>query len=84
MTSHHPASSIVVLEKESQPTLAIPWLRRHRIFHTLLKVAPALHRDLAAVKLALILIPGFLHLLARRLPRFTPAEVVEFPEGIRR
>lgn len=53
-------------------------------FLTLLEVAPALHRDLAAVKLALVFVARLLDLLTSCFPRFTPTEVVEFPEGIGR
>src|SRR5687767_788415 len=47
-----------------------------------LKLGPPLHGDLAAVKLALVLDARLLSLLARRLPRVAPREVVELPERV--
>lgn len=51
----------------------------------LLKVAPPLHGDLTAVEFAVALVAAFARaaLLARRLPRVAPAEVVEVPVGVR-
>lgn len=45
----------------------------------LLELAPALHGDLAAVELALVLDAGLLRLLAGRLAGVSPREVVELP-----
>lgn len=44
-----------------------------------LKLAPALHRDLTAVELALVLNTRLLRLLARRFASISPREVVELP-----
>jgi hypothetical protein len=44
-----------------------------------LKLAPALHGDLAAVELALVLDAGLLGLLAGRLAGVSPRKVVELP-----
>lgn len=49
---------------------------------TLLEVAPSFHRDLATVKLSLVLDPSLLRLLSRRLPGIAPAEVVKLPVGV--
>ena len=50
----------------------------------LLELAPSLHRDLRAVELALVLDTRLLRLLARRLARVAPREVVELPECVHR
>lgn len=47
-----------------------------------LKVLPPLHRDLAAVELAVVLVASLLR-LACRLPRITPREIIKLPVRIR-
>lgn len=48
-----------------------------------LELGPALHGDLGAIELALVLEAGLLGLLAGRLARIAPGEVVKLPEGVR-
>jgi hypothetical protein len=52
----------------------------------LLEVAPPLHRDLAAVELAVLVVPAFVGACdcPCRLSSVTPTEVVKVPEGVGR
>lgn len=50
----------------------------------LLEIAPPLHGNLAAIKLAILIVASLVgaRLGARRLARVAPGEVVEVPEGV--
>ena len=50
----------------------------------LLKVAPALHGDLGAIELAVLVVAALVGACdgAGGLPRVTPAEIVKVPEGV--
>lgn len=50
----------------------------------LLKLIPSLHRDLGAVKLALVFNTRLLGLFTSSLAGIAPREVIEFPEGVGR
>jgi hypothetical protein len=52
----------------------------------LLEVAPPLHRDLAAIELAVLVVTAFVGACncACRLSSVTPTEVVKVPEGVSR
>jgi hypothetical protein len=51
---------------------------------TCFKVVPSPHRNFTAVEFALIFEPSLLRLLASRLARVAPTEVIKLPEGVRR
>lgn len=65
---------------------AAPALRRSPQAPLLLEIPPPLHGDLAAVELAVLVVPALVGagLGARRLPRVAPGEVVEVPEAVGR
>lgn len=54
----------------------------HAFPAVLLELSPSLHGDFARIEFALILDTRLLGLLASRLPRVTPREVVKLPECV--